>query len=534
MADNESIVKIKTEGDTSGAEKVEKAIDKTGDAAEKAAEKTKKAAEEVEKAIEKTGDAAEKATEKIEEAAEKAGDAAENASEKAKLASENAANVSARSANRAAGAWDTLAGAVSRCKSAIGTFMGALGVVGFAISGVKLLCEAYEKLKGWLDSDKEAAEELARKIQDENIKAAIESSTKAYERLREKLSEVLRLEQERDRLADRRLSQERAIEDAQTELEMQRELAGLDHNDPDYAQNAELVRSRYARVRADRAAQRAEQDNRIAQARRYEQADKKEKDAKKIEDVVYGEAGDAVIALKGQIHNEKDPEKRKAKEAELEKLVAEQQKRLAEAKKLRDEAASLRKEAETELGSYTVAKISAQAVNVAQDAADADTRRQIEQNRQARAEAQRREDERRAAEEAKAQKIAAQRAADQKTVKEGGAEIDRLQADADLARHRVKNAADAYDQESAEAYEAQNRYDMLVANGGSRKDRSAALAALQKEQREAEVAKHEMERVAAEVANTLQGINEQIKALSSAVKKAEGRLAQNQADAPEG
>ena len=38
MADNESIVKIKTEGDTSGAEKVEKAIDKIGDAAEKAAE----------------------------------------------------------------------------------------------------------------------------------------------------------------------------------------------------------------------------------------------------------------------------------------------------------------------------------------------------------------------------------------------------------------------------------------------------------------------------------------------------------------
>ena len=119
-------------------------------------------------------------------------------------------------------------------------------------------------------------------------------------------------------------------------------------------------------------------------------------------------------------------------------------------------------------------------------------------------------------------------------MKEGSAEIDRLQADADLAHHRAKNAADAYAQEAAEAYEAQNRYDMVVANGGSRKDRSAALAALQKEQREAEEAKHEMERVAAEVATTLQGINAQIKALSSAVKKAEGRLAQNQADAPEG
>ena len=56
----------------------------------------------------------------------------------------------------------------------------------------------------------------------------------------------------------------------------------------------------------------------------------------------------------------------------------------------------------------------------------------------------------------------------------------------------------------------------------------------QKEQAEAREAQHEMERVAAEVANTLQGINAQIKALAGAVKKAEGRLAQNQADAPEG
>ena len=43
-----------------------------------------------------------------------------------------------------------------------------------------------------------------------------------------------------------------------------------------------------------------------------------------------------------------------------------------------------------------------------------------------------------------------------------------------------------------------------------------------------------MERVAAQMAGTLQGINAQIKALASAVQKAENRLAQNQADAPEG
>ena len=60
------------------------------------------------------------------------------------------------------------------------------------------------------------------------------------------------------------------------------------------------------------------------------------------------------------------------------------------------------------------------------------------------------------------------------------------------------------------------------------------MEALQKEQAEAQEAKHEMEKVAAQVATTLQGINAQIKALASAVQKAENRLAQNQADAPEG
>ena len=516
MADNESIVKIKTEGDPSGAEKVEKAVEKTGDAAEKAAEKTEKAAEKAEKAVEKTGDAAEKAAGKTERA------------------SKAAAEASAQSANRAAGAWDKFSGAVGKCKSVIGTFMGALGVVGFAIQGVQLVISAFQKLKDWLERDKKATEELARKIQDEKNKAAIEASAKAYERLREKLSEVLRIEQERNQLADRRLSQERALEDANTELEMQRELAGLDRNDPDYQQNAELVRSKYTRIRADRTAARAEQDVRIAQERRYAQAAEKENAANELEKDIDGKSGDAVISLKGQIHAEKDAGRKQKLEEQLEKLVAQQKAKLAEVKKLRDEAASIRKEAEAEVGGALAARISAEAVGVAQGAADADTRRQIEQNRQSRAEAKRKEDERRAEEGAKAAAKAAQRAADEKTVADGNTEIADLENAAEGERVRAQHAADKFAQESAEAYEAQNRYDMLVANGGSRKEKSAALAALQKEQAEAREAQHEMERVAAEVANTLQGINAQIKALAGAVKKAEGRLAQNQADAPEG
>ena len=197
--------------------------------------------------------------------------------------------------------------------------------------------------------DKKAAEELARKIQDEKNKAAIEASAKAYERLREKLSDALRLEQERNRLSDMRLSKERAIEDAKTELEMQRELAGLDRNDPDYQQNAALVRSKYARVRADRTAKRAEQDNGIAQARLYAQADEKEKAANKLHSVIFGRSRDAVIDLKGQIFEEKDDNRKKELNEKLHKLIAEQQKMDEAEEKLRAEAASLRKEAQEKM-----------------------------------------------------------------------------------------------------------------------------------------------------------------------------------------
>ena len=153
-----------------------------------------------------------------------------------------------------------------------------------------------------------------------------------------------------------------------------------------------------------------------------------------------------------------------------------------------------------------------------------------------RSEAMRKAEEKRKADEAAAKEAAkaAQTAADKETVASGRSELEGLQLNADTARARAQAAADAYAKEQADVFTAQNRYDMLVQNGGSRKDKSAALAALQKEKSEALEAQHEMEKVAAEVANVLQGINAQIKTLSNAVQKAESRLAQNQTDAPEG
>ena len=125
-------------------------------------------------------------------------------------------------------------------------------------------------------------------------------------------------------------------------------------------------------------------------------------------------------------------------------------------------------------------------------------------------------------------------AKDRQTIDEGGMKKADLETRAANEKARAQAAADAYAKEQGDVFAAQNRYDMLVQNGGSKKDKSAALAALQKEKEEALEAQHEMEKVAAEVANTLKTINANLTKLSQAVKSAQSRQSQYDTDAPEG
>ena len=498
MAEHDVTIKTNIVADTSGAEKAKSAIREIGEEAKK----QNSIASSSKSAISGIG---------------------EEAKKQASIASE---------------AFGGFSKAVSAAGNAIGTFTKALGIIGFAVQGVQLLIDTFQKVKEWLDRDRRAAEELSRAVQDAKNKEAIEASAAAYEKLNAGIAEAVRLENERDKNAARRQSIERAAEDARTELEMQQELAGIDRSDPDYASKAELVRSKYARIRAQRAADRASRDLNAQQMGLYAKADENEERAHAYEKDVYGKSGDAVISLKKQIYAEKDTERKKNLEAQLDALLKEQQKKLAEIKKLRDEAESLRKEAAALMGADTAAHINARSVNVAQDAADADTRRRMGEAKAAReaAAAQKEAEEKAAAakKEAEEKAAAAQKEADEKTVAEGKEKMGELGKVMESEQDRARAAANAYAKEQGDVVAAQGRYDMVVANGGSRRERSDALAALQKEKEEAEEAKYEMEKVAAQVASTVKAIKEQINALSRAMKQAETRLGANQADAPEG
>lgn len=493
MADNESIVKIKTEGDTSGAEKVEKAQDRIGDSAKRATEKSAQAA-------------------------------------------------------------DKSAGAIGRLRKAAGLLRGVL--TGFGVVGVfTALTAAVDKVRESFGSAKKEAEELAKAKDKAAHAKAIEDLAKSYERLGEAAQQAAESVQRANEVQDIATRNARALEDAQAELAKQKELAAIDPNDPAAAEKRAQIEARYAAQRGKTTADRSREDVERNVARLEEMAVDKRRSADDIENSTVED--DKLIAdtmrrlddaqsrswmlnsednistaskigsdLKnlvtlnwgkvGVTRTEKGDAIRKdaaaeaqGLEAELKSLEEKRQKKLKQADALREEASHLQDKALAEREGLSVATVQKEASEYEgrRGTADADHARK---------------------------KKDSQIANDEKTVTEGRWKISEYKLQEETETVRAQAAANAYAKEQRQAVDAQNRYDMLVQNGGSKKERSAALAALQKEKDEALEAQREMEKVAAEVANTLKTINANVSKLSQAVKSAQGRLAQNQADAPEG
>lgn len=482
MADNwETIVKVKTVGDTEGAEKVSKSHEKIGQSAEKASRQSANAFKRMESAL------------------------------------------------------NGMRSAAARVNQALSSFTR----FSLIVSGFESIVNIIGKLTGKSREAKKEAEELAKANQKAADAKAIEGLAKAYEKLSKAIANTNRERERGYELENMGLGNARDLEDKEAELAKIRAINALDPNDPDYEAKKAVIARRFDEAAANRDVARAREDNETEVKRLREQGFAKIEDAGLLRDSLRDDDREIAETKKrlkkakdastdpneedrsyighyrnvfswnisnlvrgrtaaGDAVRKKNEQEAKELEGRLKELQAARDKKAEEAEQMKAEGEHLLKKADLvddrEKSIYETEHINA----------------------------------------AKAEQPMIQRTAAYRAITEGAEGLTRLRRDKKYEEDRAKAAADAYAKEAGEAHDAQNRYDMLVANGGSRKDRSAALAALQKEQREAEEAKHEMERVAAEVANTLQGINAQIKALASAVKKAEGRLAQNQADAPEG
>lgn len=482
MADsNDTIVKIRTVPDTSGSQAVQKDMKKTADVAEQSARS------------------------------------------------------SSNSFKKMIGALADLRAAAARVRQTLS----ALTQVGFVASGVESIVNLVDKITAGSRAAKKEAEELAKANRKMADAADVEELADAYKKLSSAIADAAKARERANELEDIGRNQARDLEDKEAQLAKVKAINALDPNDPHYAEKKAAIERRFDEASAARAVSRAREDNATEQKRLNEQAAAIGGDAGQIEFSLHDD--DAKIAqllarakdLRFDAAHENDYDDswggqvrnllslnfgrwRRGRTAEGDE---ERKRQAEEAQRLEDEARRLQKERDAK--ALRVSQMRAEAEHLGNkaialggqesgfDAADRINAANAEQPK-------------------------IQAAAARRVIWEGGEKTAELHRQEESERARAQAAADRYAAEQGDVIAAQGRYDMIVANGGSRKEKSAALAALQKEQAEAQEAQHEMERVAAQVAGTLQGINAQIKALASAVQKAEGRLAQNQADAPEG
>ena len=450
---------------------------------------------------------------------------------------------------------------VGKVTGAVGGLQKACGLLrnvltGFGVVGVfTTLAAAVGKVKDSFGAAKKEADELAKAKDKAAHKDAVEALAKSYEQLGESMRKASEAMQRANELEDIATRNARALEDAQLDLAKQKELAAIDANDPAAAEKRAQIEANYAERRGHLTAARSREDlaresNRLmaeAGAKRTsagriekeaEEYDRLIESAQKRRDAThtrsfamneedrhgfwenFGGVWKDVATLNWGHIGESDSEAgnalRKEAKGEVAALDAEI-KRLQEEKRQKlKQAADLRAEAEHMDERAGAIYAGQKAIDVRDDATAVETRRGVIDTGKA------------------LDKKEKQVAKDKQTIAEGKETLANFEESEAEQKAKAQAAAAKYQKEQNEVFEAQNRYDMLVQNGGSKKEKSAALAALQKEKAEALEAQHEMEKVAAEVANVLKAIKEEVGTLSRSVKAAQSRLKQNEADAPEG
>ena len=464
MADADTIIHLKTTSDNSGAKETEKALDGVRDAAGRAAGGISKPSRESMNLRRSLGDLAGVVSGKVK------------------------------------GAFTSLNGVVNTAAKAIGEVTKALGVVGFAIQGVKLVIDAYKALKEWLNRSKKEAEELAKTLQDARIKASVDAAIASYIRLNGQIAETLRMEGERVKIANQLKANNRALEDARIDNAEQTELNALDRNDPDYDARAALVGEQYRRKRADLKTSRDLADISERQDRLYADADTKTQQANAFDKEVE-KTGERVIDLKRKIHAERDPERAKTLDQELDKLIDEQQRKTEAAKKLRQDASSMTDEALSLEGAKSAVILNGRTEGLRSDAAVADANRKIAlgQQQRAAAEAQKKaaEDARKAAEQDRAQKLASERASLISQRDQLVAQMSEAQRARELAAGRLAGAWTSYEADSGSTpAEMQRRYQAAQrAESAAEKALRQADSTIEKTARQMELVAEKLSRV---------------------------------------
>lgn len=160
----------------------------------------------------------------------------------------------------AEGAVKRLQGVFATAARGIGAFTKAMGVVGFAISGIQAVVGAFKTFHEWVTKGGEAAKQMRRELEQARYERGVEKAEKAYKRLNDEIERTIRLEKERAAIKARQTADRRDAEDARLELAKQQEIAALDPASEDYGKRKREIEDRYAAKAAGTAAARTKED----------------------------------------------------------------------------------------------------------------------------------------------------------------------------------------------------------------------------------------------------------------------------------
>lgn len=172
-----------------------------------------------------------------------------------------------------------LTGSFKTVESAIGRVRKVISTISFGT----MFLESLTNLIGKLTGKTKEAEEQARKLAEQNQKAAdatrVEKLAEAYDKLAKSISGAATARQRANELEDMETASARDLEDVNAQAAKDAELAALDPNDRYYEQRKAQIEAKYSGQAANRAAARKAEDAERTAARTAAEAEAKGSEA---------------------------------------------------------------------------------------------------------------------------------------------------------------------------------------------------------------------------------------------------------------
>ena len=443
-----------------------------------------------------------------------------------------------KTANDTKSSFDSLGQKVEKVSSVVGKFNAVL--TGFGLAGIIMnVVNAFKALHEWINKDTKAAQDLYKELQEKSAAEQIERVADAYKKVSDAIKETSELRQIDNELQSDELRITRDTQDAQIDLAEQKELAAVDESSETAAEEKAQISAKYAALRGQKTTERYKEDILLARQRHQENAESATAAADAIEATF--ENDEKAIAAKrleartqkalSRERNEKDgtwyspgkkteegDELRAQQKSQAEKAEKEADALQKELDRKRKEVETLRRNAATSLAKRDLLWESLGAADTRQEASALQGNIGVRQANQSMAK-----------KEAEIRKREAQAEKDSAFIASATSRRATIQGKIDDAKQTLAGAENTLALENRDVWQAQQNLELFNMQNAGRhggaitRQRAALAETIQEEQRQAEAAGTEFQKVRSSVAKILVELKREMAQFEAELKNAQSR-----------